>query len=160
RARHVPPADGLADRCRRCADPAACAAPADEGDGGGIAALAASVRTHEKARLAPGFFAVAQVAGATLFGFQAGHADDVVAAVDVGDFTGDARGEVRAQERGGIADVLEGGRAPDRAGGLHVAEDLAETADAGRGQGHDRAGGTRRKASAVRAVVERQAATA
>src|SRR5690606_33376691 len=139
----------------RCADPAACAAPADEGDGGGIAALAGCGSPHEKARLAPGFFVVAQVAGATLFGFQAGHADDVVAAVDVGDFTGDARGEVRAQERGGIADVLDGDRAPDRGVGLDVAEDLAETADAGRGQGLDRAGGNRVDAGALRAEVER-----
>src|SRR5690606_28391986 len=32
-----------------------------------------------------------------LFGVEAGHADDAVAAVDVGDFSGDARGQVRAQ---------------------------------------------------------------
>src|SRR5690606_12455466 len=95
-----------------------------------------------------------------LFGVEAGHADDAVAAIDVGDFSGDARGQVRAQERGGVADVLDGDGAADRGIGLDVAEDLAEAADAGRGQGLDRAGRDRVDADAFRTEVQRQVAHA
>ena len=40
--------------------------------------------------------------------------DDVVAGIDVGHFAGDARGQVRAQERGDVADVLDGDAAAQR----------------------------------------------
>src|SRR5690606_38386278 len=36
------------------------------------------------------------------------HADRVIPAVDVQDLARDPRGEVRAQERGGVADILGG----------------------------------------------------
>src|SRR5690606_8916176 len=76
------------------------------------------------------------------------------------DLAGDARREVRTQEGGGVADILDGDRAADRGIGLDVAQDLAEAADAGRGQGLDRAGGDRVDADAFRAEVEREVAHA
>src|SRR5690606_33008496 len=92
--------------------------------------------TSKKARHAPGFLLRStKAAGALLAFVQPGHADDVVAAVDIGDLAGDARGQVRTQERGGVADVLDRDRAPDRRVRLDVAEDLAEAADPGGGQG-------------------------
>ena len=45
-----------------------------------------------------------------------GHADDVEAGVDVEDLAGDAGGEVGAEERGGVADVLDRDVALERRG--------------------------------------------
>ena len=56
-----------------------------------------------------------------LHAFDAGHAEHVVAGVDVGDLAGDAGGQVRAQERGDVADVLDRDAAAQRRVLLDVA---------------------------------------
>ncbi|SOZ98030.1 ABC transporter, periplasmic substrate-binding protein (fragment) [Cupriavidus taiwanensis] len=73
---------------------------------------------------------------------RVGHAraDHVEAAVDIGDLTRHAAGQVRQQECGDVADLFDGDIAAQRRGLLEMAEQLAETLDAGSGQGLDRAG--------------------
>ena len=62
------------------------------------------------------------------------HAADggIKAAVDVGDFPGNARRQIGEQEGRYIADIVDGDIAPHRRVFFNVFEDLAEIADAGR----------------------------
>src|SRR5690606_20436573 len=110
----------------------------------------------KKARLRAGLFRGA--AGRSVLVADAGHAEDVVPRIDVGDFAGDARGQVRTQERGGVADVLDGDAAAQRRVLFEMAEHLAEVRDTGGRQGLDWAGGNRVDAGALRAEVQREIA--
>src|SRR3989441_7722944 len=71
--------------------------------------------------------------------------------VDVEDFAGNRGSEVGEQERGGVAGVLGGHIAAERRMLLDDLEDLAEAADARRGERLDRPGGDAVDADALRA---------
>jgi hypothetical protein len=64
-------------------------------------------------------------------------AGDVIAAVDKGDFAGDAAGQVAGEEEGGVADLESVDVAMERAAFFDGVEDLAEVADASGGEGFD-----------------------
>ena len=64
-----------------------------------------------------------------------------VARVHVGDLAGDAGGEVRQQEGGGVAHFLDGDVAVQRGGGFDGCQDAGEALDAGGSQDLDGAGG-------------------
>ena len=68
-----------------------------------------------------------------------------------GDLAGDAGREVRAEERGGVADVFLGHVAAQRVHLRHVREHLAEPGNAGGGEGLDGTGRDRVHADAKRA---------
>src|ERR1700735_1592840 len=89
---------------------------------------------------------------------NAGHADNVVAAIDMGDFAGDARGEIGTQESADIADFIDSDAAAQWRILIDVIEHPAKVCDAGGGQSLDRAGRDSIDAGALRAEVERQGA--
>src|SRR5438132_13115427 len=62
------------------------------------------------------------------------HANGIEAVVDVDDLAGNAGGQVGAQERGGIAHVLERHIAPQRGDLGDVVQHLAKARNAGRRQ--------------------------
>src|SRR6202030_1887323 len=66
------------------------------------------------------------------------HADGAEAAVDVKDLPGDAGGEIRAKEGGGVADVLERHVAPQGRYFGDPGEHLAKSGDPGGGERLDR----------------------
>ena len=74
---------------------------------------------------------------------------DAVAAVDISDFAGDARGEIREQEGGGVAHFFDGYVAAERVVRSHMAQELAEVGNARSGQGFDGACGSAVAADAL-----------
>ena len=68
------------------------------------------------------------------------HPHDAETGVDAHDLTGDAGREIRAQERGSIAHVVDCDVSPERGGALDSVENLAEIGNTGRGQRLDRPG--------------------
>src|SRR6185437_5889955 len=68
------------------------------------------------------------------------HADDVVAGVDVHDLAGDAAGHRGEEVDRAVADLLDRDRAAQGRIVLVPPQDIAEVADAGGGEGLDRAG--------------------
>src|SRR5690606_30417722 len=88
--------------------------------------------------------------------FHCAHGGGVETAVDVKDFTTDARGEVGAQECAGITDFLDGDVAAQRGLLLVGGQHLAEAGDTAGGQGANRAGGDGVDAGAFRAEAAGQ----
>src|SRR5277367_1327834 len=86
------------------------------------------------------------------------HRDGTESAVDVGYLTGDSGGEIRAQERRGVADVLDRDIALDRRHSRDVREHLAQPGHAGRAQGLDRPRGYGIDADSAGPQVRRQKA--
>ena len=86
------------------------------------------------------------------------HAHRAESAIDVEDLAGDAVGEIRAQERGGIAHVFERDIAAQRRDFGDAAQHLAEAGDAGGGERLDGTGGNAVHADVVRTHVRGQEA--
>src|SRR6185437_14048957 len=88
------------------------------------------------------------------------HADDVIAAIDVMDLAGDARAQRAQQIKAGAADLFERDVALQRRVVLVPFEDVAEIADARRGERLDRAGRDRVDANALAAQIDGEIAHA
>ena len=87
-------------------------------------------------------------------GLHHGEGVDAVSAVDVGDFAGDAGGEVGEQEGGGIAHFFDGYVAAEGVLVGNVFEQFAQIGDARGGQCLNRTGGDAVAADAVAAAEE------
>ena len=78
--------------------------------------------------------------GKNLFQFQLVHGGDIEPAVNVNDFTGDTRGQVRAQEGCAVAHIFNGDGATDRGDRFAVRQHFTEIFNARSSQRTDRTG--------------------
>jgi len=65
-----------------------------------------------------------------LFQFQFVHRGDAEAAINVNDFTGDAACQIRAEERGRVADIFDGDGTANRGNRFAMRQHLTEIFDA------------------------------
>src|SRR5205807_1041642 len=99
----------------------------------------ARTRKRSSSREAPG--AGGPLSRSALRFEREAHADGAEAVVDIEDLARDSGGQVRAEEGGGVAHVLEGDVAAERGDFRHPGEHLPKAWDPGRREGLDGARG-------------------